>query len=241
MKLIIAIFIALFPLVTFANSSLPPNRHIAVQGKGEVLAKPDLAKISFEVVSMKKESLDAKRDVDARVNLFLNGLDKYGVAESAVSASNLLTTADMQYLESGEEKRVGYIASRSLKVTIDDINKMNEIVDFALSVKINEVTNIELLSSKAKELEAQATQNAVENAKVKGKVLASSFGASLGNIYSINSNNNRSNYGYHSMYVERIDVTGSKMSESPFAAGRYLEISITFESSINVVFDLEIK
>ena len=67
MKLIIAIFIALFPLVTFANSSLPPNRHIAVQGKGEVLAKPDLAKISFEVVSMKKESLDAKRDVDARV------------------------------------------------------------------------------------------------------------------------------------------------------------------------------
>lgn len=211
-----------------------------MQGKGEILAKPDLAKISFEVVSMKKESLDAKHDVDARVNLFLNGLNKYGLTESAVSASNLLTRADMQYLESGEEKRVGYIASRSLNVTVD-INKVNEIIDFALSVKINEVTNITLLSSKAKAFEAQATQNAVENAKAKGKVLANSFGASLGNIYSINSNNNHSSYGYHSMYVERIDVLGSKLSKSPFASGRYLEATITFESSINVVFDLEMK
>lgn len=49
MKLISAIFIILFPLITFANSSVPANRHIAVQGSAEVLVEPDMAQIIFEV------------------------------------------------------------------------------------------------------------------------------------------------------------------------------------------------
>ena len=34
MKLITTIFLTLFPLITFANSSLPANRHISSAGHG---------------------------------------------------------------------------------------------------------------------------------------------------------------------------------------------------------------
>lgn len=50
------------------------------------------------------------------------------------------------------------------------------------------MTNIELMSSKAAQLEAEATQGAIENAIVKASELAKAFGAELGEIYSINSN-----------------------------------------------------
>lgn len=242
MKLITAIFLTLFPLITFANSSLPANRHIAVQGTAEVLAKPDMAKISFEVISFKDKSLDAKRDVDDRVNLLLKGLSKYGVKETDVSATSLLTYNDDDKfnVESGTMINAGFVATRTLKVTLRNIEKLNDFIDFALSVKINELTNIELMSSKAAQLEAEAIQGAIDNAIVKGGKLAKAFGAELGKIYSINSNSNRSSYGYGVDDFERIVVSGSKVTRNPFEQGRYLQETITFESSINVVFDLEI-
>jgi uncharacterized protein YggE len=243
MKLFITIFLLFSPLTTFANSSVPANRHIAVQGTAEVLAKPDMAQISFEVISFKDKSLDAKRDVDDRVNLLLKGLSKYGVKETDVSASSLLThnDDDMFNVESGTAINAGYVATRTLKVTLRNIEKINDFIDFALSVKINEVTNIELMSSKAVQLEAKATQGAIKNAIVKASELAKAFGAELGDIYSINSNFNRSSYGYGADSFERIVVTGSKVTRNPFEQGKYLQETITFKSSINVVFDLEIK
>jgi len=243
MKLFITIFLLFSPLTTFANSSVPANRHIALQGTAEVLAKPDMAQISFEVISFKDKSLDAKRDVDNRVNLLFKGLSKYGVKETDVSASSLLThnDNDMFNVESGTAINAGYVATRTLKVTLRNIEKVNDFIDFALSVKINEVTNIELMSSKAAQLEAEATQGAIENAIVKGGKLAKAFGAELGKIYSINSHFNRSSYGYGADSFERIVVTGSKVTRNPFEQGKYLQETITFKSSINVVFDLEIK
>ena len=243
MKLITTIFLTLFPLIIFANSSLPANRHIAVQGTAEVLAKPDIAKISFEVISSKDKSLDAKRDVDDRVNLLLKGLSKFGVKETDVSATSLLTYNDDDKfnVESGTMINAGFVATRTLKVTLRNIEKLNDFIDFSLSVKINEVTNIELMSSKASQLEAQATQGAIDNAIVKGGKLAKAFGAELGKIYSINSNSNRSSYGYGVDDFERIVVSGSKVTRNPFEQGRYLQETITFKSSINVVFDLEVN
>ena len=243
MKLFITIFLLFSPLTTFANSSVPANRHIAVQGTAEVLAKPDMAQISFEVISFKDKSLDAKRDVDDRVNLLFQGLSKYGVKETDVSASSLLTQndGDMFDVESGTAINAGYVAIRTLKVTLRNIEKVNDFIDFALSVNINEVTNIELMSPKAALLEAEATQGAIENAIVKGNELAKAFGAELGKIYSINSHFNRSSYGYGADSFERIVVTGSKVTRNPFEQGKYLQETITFKSSINVVFDLEIK
>jgi len=243
MKLIITIFLTLSPLITFANSSLPDNRHIAVQGTAEVLAKPDIAEISFEVISFKDKSLDAKRDVDDRVNLLLKGLSKYGVKETDVSATSLLTYNDDDKfnVESGTAINAGYVATRTLKVTLRNIEKLNDFIDFALSVKINELTNIELMSSKAAQLEAEAIQGAIDNAIAKGSELAKAFGAELGKIYSINSNSNRSSYGYGVDNFERIVVTGSKVTRNPFEQGRYLQETITFKSSINVVFDLEVN
>ena len=114
MKLIITIFLLFSPLITFANSSVPANRHIAVQGTAEVLAKPDMAQVSFEVISFKDKSLDAKRDVDDRVNLLLKGLSKYGVKETDVSASSLLThnDDDIFNVESGTAINAGYVLSQ---------------------------------------------------------------------------------------------------------------------------------
>jgi uncharacterized protein YggE len=69
------------------------------------------------VESEQKTSLDAKKDVDERVNNLLDGLDDFGVDEENVSASNISTEVRRTYNRGEQDKIEGYIARRTLKIT----------------------------------------------------------------------------------------------------------------------------
>ncbi|WP_462159804.1 SIMPL domain-containing protein [Pseudoalteromonas sp. GB56] len=240
MKYIIISALLTFSCLSQANNSLLNNRHIAVTGTAQLQAKPDLALISFEVESTQQQSLAAKKDTDSRVNEFLGGLSRFGINEYNVSASSLSTQPVYDYDDNGKQQLKGYSATRRLKVTLRDLSKLNELMDFALNVHIDEIANIQLKSSDEEAIKDEVNALAVKNAKDKGKSLAKAFGAKLGQIYSINSNSNNSydRYGANSD-VERIVVTGSlRKSKEP---GRYLQENIVFTSSINVVFDLVVN
>ncbi|KAA1152140.1 SIMPL domain-containing protein [Pseudoalteromonas fuliginea] len=240
MKLIITIFLTLFPLITFANSSLATNRHITVQGTAEILVEPDMAQVSFEVTSIKDTLLEAKRDLDTQINLLLEGVDKYGFEQDDVFISGLKSNVyNIIGTETGTVSGDKYLALKTVKVTINDIKKIDGFIEFAQSLKINNVIAIESLSSKAKLLEAQATQAAVDDAIAKGSMLAKAFGVELGKVYSINSTANHQRYPTNN--VNSLIFPGSGANSNPFEQVRYVDETIIFTSSINVVFDLDVK
>ena len=229
-----------FSSASFANTSLPNNRHIAVTGSAEMMAMPDIAVVHLHVESTKKTSLDAKKEVDQRVNNLLDGLTNFQVDEANVSASNIATEVRYSYNKGSRDKIDGYIARRSLKVTLNDIEKLNDFLDFALSVKIDAIRNIELKSSQEKALKAEVNALAIKNAKVQGEILAHGFGAKLGRIYSINSNANSHHHRYGANNkVEQYDVS-ARMGSTSAKPGRYLQENIVFSASISAVFDLEL-
>lgn len=236
MKLFSMLILLIFSTITQANTGLPNHRHITIKGTANIAAIPDLVVVTFEVSSIKSKALNAKKDVDRKVNKLLGGLDQFNVSDDEVSASNLLTEPHITYTDEDTEVFSGYLATRTLKVTLTDIAKMNHFIDFALSVEINEIENIQLFSSKAQALEEQVNKMAIKNAINKATSLAKAFGAELGKIYSINASSNRSHYGYESR-MERIEVTGSRIDKP----GRYLQAKINFTSAINVVFDLDVE
>ena len=240
MKICYLLILLILSLPILANTHFPDSRHIAVQGSAKITTKPDIARITFEVSSLKDRAIDAKSMVDKRVNLLLAGLEGFAITEDEVTASSLLTEPYVTYAEDDNEVVSGYVATRTVVVSLSQIDKMNEFIDFALSVDVNVVEDVELLSSKAAGLKEKVAQLAVENAISKGTNLAKAFGATLGQIYSINSSANRSYYGYGGG-VERIEVTGSKLHRSDLTQGRYLQASITFTSSISAVFDLNVN
>ena len=248
MKLITSIFLILFPLISFANSSLPANRHIAVTGSAQVLAEPDMADIYFEVISQKDQLLDAKREVDDRVNLLIKGADKYGIEQGDIFISGLTSHVNnMIDTETGTVSGDKYLALKTVKVTLKDIKKVDGFIDFAQSVQIGNSIKIHSLSSKAKQLEVEATQLAIDNAKAEANRLAQAFGAELGNVYSISSNSSRADYGYSEGSVKHIILSSPINSESirnnqnPFLQGQYLGATISVKASIKVVFDLKLK
>lgn len=234
MKAFLLFILLSFSVSILANSPLPNNRHISVSGEAQLEAKPDSAIISLEVESTQKESIDAKKEVDNRINKLLDGLSKFAIKEEDVSASRINTQPDYDY-QGRERVLKGYQANRTVKISLNNIDKLNELLDFALSVQINQIQNIELKSTNEKALQDEVNALAVKNAKQKGSSLAQAFDAKLGKIYSINSASShmRSRYGANHD-VERIQVTGVRLNKP----GKYLYENIVFSANINVVFDL---
>lgn len=242
MKLFTSTFMAALLLsfcsFTFANNSLPTHRHISVTGTAELMTMPDIAVLHLNVESEQKTSLEAKKEVDLRVNNLLDGLVDFNINEDNVSASNISTEIRRSYNRGEQDTIEGYIARRTLKVTLNDIDKLNAFMDFVLSVKINAIRNIELKSSNEKNLQQEVNALAVSNAKSKGKSLANAFDAELGAIYSINASSNQSYHRYganNEGYKMR-----SSMADSAAKPGRYLQENIVFSATIDVVFDLEL-
>ncbi|MAA95897.1 MULTISPECIES: SIMPL domain-containing protein [unclassified Arsukibacterium] len=236
MKTLISIILFVSAFTTLANGSLPANRHVAVQGSAELTARPDKALISFDVSSLQPTALEAKADVDSRVNQFLDGLKDYAVTTEGVTASNLLTEPYYIYTDGDEQQLAGYRAERSIKVELTKIDQLNELINFGLKVQVNEVTNIQLQASDSEEMQTKVTAMAVANAKIKAQALASAFDARLGRIYSINSNTHRQQGGY-----ERIEVTGARLGAANAAPGRYLQATVKFSSTVDAVFDLTVE
>lgn len=241
MHYISILFLMVLSSNALANTPLPNNRHIAITGKSQLQATPDIAIINLSVESLHSTSFGAKKEVDSKVNNLLSGLLQFNVSEKDISASSISTEPNYTYTDNGAQQLEGYLAYRDLKVTLADIGKLNALLDFALSVKVDEIDSIELEASNKQRLQQEVTAKAIENAKIKASSLAEAFGAKLGEIYSINSSSNASYNQYGQNHaIERIEVTGSRV-DSFNGQGKYIQERVIFSASISVVFDLVVS
>ncbi|WP_082874109.1 SIMPL domain-containing protein [Pseudoalteromonas gelatinilytica] len=223
-----------------AATSLPDNRHIVVKGEAVVRTAPDSADITLEFEVVKAESVQAKQQVDAQVNELLAGLNNFFIDEKSISAGRIFVEPNMRYDENDNQVKDGFRATRKVKVSLKKLSLLDGFLNFALKVGVNQIEQIQLLSTKASDYEQAALDKAVANAKQQGSSLASAFEAKLGRVYSIQSQEVGSHFGYGSnTNIERIMVTGSRMNTVP--EGKYLQESITFRASVNVVFDLVVE
>ncbi|WP_276319788.1 SIMPL domain-containing protein [Pseudoalteromonas sp. MEBiC 03485] len=209
---------------------------MVVKGEAVVRTAPDMANITLEFESVKAESLQAKQQVDTQVNKLLAGLSNFSIDEKSISAGRIFVEPNMRYDENDNLAKDGFRATRKLKVSLKQLSLLDGFLNFALKVGVNQIEQIQLLSTKASDYEQVALNKAVVNAKQQGSSLASAFEAKLGRVYSIQSQEVGSHFGYDSNNnIEQILVTGSRINAVP--EGKYLQESITFRASVNVVFD----
>lgn len=234
------LLLVLYSSSAMAATSLPDNRHIVVKGEAVVRTAPDRADITLEFEAVKAESVQAKQQVDAQVNGLLAGLNNYSIDEKSISAGRIFVEPNMRYDENDNQVKDGFRATRKVKVSLKKLSLLDGFLNFALKVGVNQIDQIQLLSTKASYYEQAALDKAVANAKQQGSSLASAFEAKLGRVYSIQSQEIGSHFGYGSnTNIERIMVTGSRINTVP--EGKYLQESITFRASVNVVFDLVVE
>lgn len=178
------VFFYLFSLSILAHDAGPQQDHIAVVGVGEVEQEPDLATLSITVEAREPDLLSAKKVADERYRKVLAVIEKAGIKDEAVTATQIIAQPEYEWRDS---KRIfkGERVSRTLSIEIDELDKISPLMQ---SLVENEVSTINGLTTGFKDrtvLINLALAAAADNAKSKAEFLANRLGRSLGEAFLI--------------------------------------------------------
>ena len=161
---------------------------LTVQGVAEFDTAPDEAIISFAIETQDMDVKVAQDENRKRANSVMQALALIGVTEDQIET----TYYNIQKVREWEPKTrkqidKGYRVSNTMKVTLNDLNKVGEVTDAVVKAGVNRVNdiNFQLSSKKQAEVKAEALRLAAENAKIKADALALGAGVTLGKITSV--------------------------------------------------------
>lgn len=231
---LIAVLLSLASLAAHAGTPLPDAPHVVVRGEGLVSVAPDSATVAMLVRHRSTDASEAKRAVDRAVEALLKAAPGFDVTPDDITASDIALREDEDYDDNGKRLFLGYVASREVKASIDDLDRLGSWLDTALASGFTDISDVSFKSSREVALREEARALAVADAREKATGLAVAFGGRLGPVYSINSLNSMQYDGYGATTLDRIEVTGSRVN----TGGRYLQPTIDFTERVSAVYEI---
>lgn len=224
---------AIVPTLALADE-VPNGPHVVISGQSRIDATPDIATLSIDVSVSAKEAGDAKKQADDRVAQYFDFLKKNGIEKKDIDAANLSTQPEYDYPKDGKSVLKGYRAVRQVRVTLRQLDKLNDLLDGALKSGLNEIRSVELGVADPAMYRNKARQAAIDDATQQASDLAKGFHSKLGPVYSIR---------YHVTNFQPMPVARMyKMAEAApetSAAETYQKKSIQFNDQVDVVFELQ--
>lgn len=211
---------------------LPAAPHLSTIGTASIDATPDIATIKIEVSYTAKHAVDAKQRVDHRIVQYFDFLCKNGIEQKDINAVNLNTQAEYDF-QNGSSELKGFRAVRQVQVTVREIGKLNQLLDKALKLGLNEIQAIKLGVAKPNYFREQVRKKAIQNAILLATSLAESFKVKLGPIYSIHYQGDNDQSPLPVMFLRVENASTSTPSQT------YQQQSIHFKDQVEVVFSLE--
>lgn len=217
------------------------NRNtINVTGVGEVYSKPDLATMSFSVISSAKTVEEATAGNTGKMNAVIGAVKGQGVEDKDVVTVSYNIVPTYDYIDAYEDeisyrggKRVlsGYEASQTLMVKIRDLAKIGTIIDAATAAGANESGDLRFTIEDEDSLVAEARAKAIGKAKAKASQLAGELGVSLVKITGFSENNHSNqDYSYASKMMDSAEgAANSVPSIEPGQNKVQVTVNIAYE------------
>ena len=184
--------IALIPVVLALSTLLsapayaaeaPAQRMIVVTGEGEVLAKPDQARMTAAVVTQAPTAELAAQGNAAAMNRVLAALTMLGIPQNKIQTSNY--SVQPQYATVTQRVISGYQATNQVTVVVDDLSRLGMISDTLVRSGANQVGGVSFTVADPKPLADRARASAVADATDKARTLAAAAGVRLGPLLTI--------------------------------------------------------
>ncbi len=158
---------------------------ITVSAQGEIFAKPDLAIVSFSVVSEAKTVGKAMQENTQKMNAIIDFMKENEIEDRDLKTIALRVNPRYEWHDDEIHHRrdrrvlVGYEVRQSLEVRIRDMGKIGVIIQGGTDLGANQVGSLRFTIDDKEELKNQAREQAIEKAKEKAKVLAAQLDVRL--------------------------------------------------------------
>lgn len=156
----------------------PEKKYIKVKGTGTVSKEPDLVYLNLAITTLEKNAKEAYETNVKKSNDLINAAKEIGLSsEDFKNSFSLSESHDRQ------GKRLGFSATNSLKVALDDFGLVTKLIDISSNFVTGSDIRFGLKDYKKASLEA--LDSAFIDAKIKATALAEKAGLKLGEAISI--------------------------------------------------------
>ncbi|WP_420478863.1 SIMPL domain-containing protein [Brevundimonas sp. FT23028] len=184
---------------------------------GEVKATPDMATITFAVVTEAPTAAESMAQNATRMNQVIAALRRAGINERDVQTSGLNLSAQYDYVENNPPRLRGYQASNQVTVIINDLTKVGSTADAVVAAGVNQINGISFGLKDPSAAENQARQIAVRNLQAKAALYSQALGTPLGGIRSLTEGGGYAPQPPRPMMAMRAE--GFMADSTPIAAG----------------------
>lgn len=175
------------PVAAAQNTpEVPAGRSITVVGEGKVRVKPDIAQAGIGIEIINADVKQASDEATATMQKILDALKAQGVAENDIQTSYFNIWGERPYSpDSSQSTQTIYHVSNTVNVTIRDLSKVTTTLGAAIEAGANTINSINFNVAEPAELQGQARQQAVDDARAKAQELAGLNGVTLGEVVSV--------------------------------------------------------
>lgn len=227
------------------GSAQPEARVITVTGDAEVRVVPDEVVLTLGVETLDVELDAAKRQNDNIVKAAIDLAKQHGVKPEHIKTEYL--SVEPRYRDSYEKRDfLGYYVRRTLVLTIQDLNKFEELLAAELKAGVNYVHGVDFRTTELRKHKDTARAMAIKAAKEKAAALAAELGLRLGDPQTIREDQSGS-WSWYSSWWGAGWASGMAQNASQNAAGGAGGASlegatapgqITVRAQVTVSFDL---
>lgn len=197
----------------------------------EVRSTPDVAYITFGVVTEAKTAEAAMQANATRMNVVMAAVKAQGIAEKDVQTSGLNLNAMYDYPEKSPPVLRGYQVSNRISVQVNDVKKLGSAIDAVVKAGINQIDGVSFGLKDSDAAKDQARAEATKTLLARAELYAKSLGLKVKRISAVSETAGYDAPAPMPMYK----MAAADMREStPISAG---EVSTTL--TLNAEFELE--
>jgi len=172
---------------------------VSFDGEGRIFTKPDIAAVSFSILTEAATSKAAQDDNSKKSQKVVDFLKNQGIEEKDIKTSGYNVYPQYSYprpcplslnqsgvtypcIEDDQQKISGYQVNQSFEVKVRDLEKVSSVLDGLVTAGANQVNNLGFQIDDMEKVKNQARELAIKDAKEKASILKKQIGIRLGKI-----------------------------------------------------------
>lgn len=170
---------------------LPPPT-LTVTGDAEVSARPDLAVVELGATAQAQQATAAQGQVNETMQRAISALTDAGVPRPNIRTSGISLQPvysqpprGQQGAEDQTPRIVAYRASNTVRVQVDDVSAVGDVIDAGVGVGANQLAGLSFELRDETPQRLQALREAVATAQRKAEALAEAAGVRLTSVQAI--------------------------------------------------------
>jgi uncharacterized protein YggE len=167
-----------------AQTATPSEPVVVVSGEGIVKAPPDQAFVTIAAESRSKMPKEAQSANAAAMTAVQQKIVAAGIPKDAIRTLAYDLQLESDWVNGRQVPR-GYVARNSIEVRLDDMMRVGEVIDLAVSGGATAVHNVRFDLKQRDMLEREALKRATADARARAEAAASGAGRTIDRVIRI--------------------------------------------------------